>query len=146
MEGESDLVLGKQETMQVPVVSFRSYSSHSRCLITSPPSFVPCGPQRVCVPMCTHTWCSPPTLPAHSHDPQHSGGCGLLLNYPDSDKIMEERGEMAGLGAQRFTLPPSLSPSLRTWHWEHSSCLPGTEQQRLGHGLSQMTLSSGSLG
>lgn len=39
----------------VPIVSFGSYSGHSRCLINSPPSFVPCGPQYAFMHMCTHS-------------------------------------------------------------------------------------------
>lgn len=84
VEGESDLVLGKQETVQASAVSFRSHSGHSGYLIDSPPSFVLCGPQYVCMHMCTHLVLTSDSF-HHSHDPQHSGGCPLLLDYPDSN-------------------------------------------------------------
>lgn len=88
-----------------------------------------------------------PTIPSTLEEAFYS----FSLQIPTKSKRQlkchggKKKNGWAG-SAQLYSAPISLSPSLRIWHWEHSSCLPGTEQQRLGHGLSQMSLSSGGLG
>lgn len=89
----TDLVLGKPETAQVPIVSFGSYSGHSRCLSTEGLCRVP-SVNNSHHPLCfvVHSICACACgmctcfLGVH---PQHSGGHILPPNFPESNEIKE---------------------------------------------------------
>lgn len=82
----------------VPIVSPGSYSGHSRSLTyRSPPPHPLClvvHSMRSCI--CAHTQGLPPTLPTHSHEPQHLEDAVYSLTIQIPTKSWRKGGKWLG--------------------------------------------------